>query len=84
MKGEFPLVVVTWRDAQTHESWETPEPLDGLPNVESVGFLYEDTPSHISLLPNYDFTNNNGSCRMDIPRGCVVEIHELGVVRKIG
>ena len=71
------LVIVYWRDSQSGDDWEEIKEPGKLPVVETVGMLIASNDECISVTGNFDPTNQEISCRMDIPRFAIANIFEL-------
>ena len=77
------LCRVTWLDSKwVGGSWKFLDEIDTQPlQVESVGWIIEDTPNSLVLVHNRggngrdDTTDSMGA--VVIPRGCVVTVEEL-------
>jgi hypothetical protein len=72
---KYPVVVVTWDDAESDDGWgEAPEELE--PKLAtSVGFLVRQTEKYILLAMSYDNGHTNG--RFQIPKALIKETKEI-------
>lgn len=70
--SDFPLVLVTWHDAETQHGWESVSDarVDTIPACVSVGFVIKKTRKEIVLAQTIARGELNG--RITIPRGWVV------------
>lgn len=76
--NNFPAVYVKWLDAQSHDDWMSIEDLeDNLPEIHTVGFLIKESSEMITVVQNYDSSNNQISMVMEIPRSWCVEVKQI-------
>lgn len=59
----FPIVKVVWMDSERQASgWTEIKDIDSvLTEIETVGFLYADTPSHVTLIQSMDLKASTGN-----------------------
>lgn len=78
--SSYPLVLVTWQDAETQHGWESVSDAqaDTIPNCISVGFVIKQTRNEIVLAQTLSKNDLNG--RITIPRGWIVG--EMVTLRK--
>jgi hypothetical protein len=76
----FPLVYVTWLDAESDGDWQSIEDLeDHLPEVHTVGLLIKESKSMITLAQNFDDKNEHVSNIISIPTAWCVNMQSLGI-----
>lgn len=70
--SDFPLVLITWKDAETSVGWEAigDAQADTIPACVSVGFVIKKTRKEIVLAQTMARGELNG--RITIPRGWIV------------
>lgn len=75
---EYPVVKVTWYDAESHDEWEDIEDTNRkIRPIETVGFLIDETDDEIVLAQNYDPSNQKVSMVMVIPNWWIEEFTEF-------
>lgn len=72
---KYPLLVVTWDDAESDDGWEeAPTTLEAA-LATSVGFLVRQTQEYILLAQSYDNGHTNG--RFQIPKVNIKDMKEI-------
>jgi hypothetical protein len=70
MKDEYPIVVITWRDACGGDGWVSMKELQDETLVEhnSVGFLVNETPEFMTMTMSYEEEEKNLGAYLVIPK----------------
>lgn len=72
----FPIVLITWEDAETDHGWEEHDAIGGdLPVAYTIGFLVKETKGYYLIASTVTDDSNNG--RFKIPKQMVVGIKHL-------
>jgi len=78
MDKQFPIVKVTWIDAESSDEWEDiVGPKRACKQITTVGFLIEDSDHGLALAMQIDPFNEKCSMVMTLPNHWVEEIIEL-------
>jgi hypothetical protein len=63
------IIYIEWNDALSVEGWVNKTEMIGeLALIKSVGFLVKESDEIITICVNFDETNDNYSCIMNIPK----------------
>jgi len=81
MKNEkYPIVRVTWYDAQSHDEWvDIKDAIKSTSKIYSVGYLIHDGEREITIAQNYDVPNDSVSMTIAILNSWVEELEYLYV-----
>ena len=72
----FPVVLITWEDAETDHGWEEHESIGGdLPIAYTIGFLVKETKGYYLVASTITEDSNNG--RFKIPKSMVTSMKRL-------
>lgn len=86
MKYDYPLIELTWVDAETQHGWENDEEVDHeLPYVTTVGFLIKhtvDSRGHGVYVVASSVGGGNSNSRIKVPKNMVVKEQYLYQPRK--
>mgnify|MGYP006282708227 CR=1 FL=1 len=86
MKYDYPLIELTWVDAETQHGWEGDDEVDHeLPYVTTVGFLIKhtiDSRGHGVYVIASTVGGGNSNSRIKVPKNMVVAEKYLYIPRK--
>jgi len=89
MSKPYPIVMVRWIDSASHRGWYRPDELKGnvgIVEIVSIGFLVQETPSHISI-STCETSEHRSSCDpLAIPRGAILARRYLSrrILQRVG
>lgn len=74
-------VYIEWNDAVSHDDWISEDSLDeGLPLIKTVGIYIKKNKDCYLVALNYDTTNKNYSCIINIPKAWVKTIRFINEI----
>ena len=77
---KYPLVEVTWDDAESDDGWDEPPAKLEPAIVTTVGFLIKETDAHILIASTYD--GNHTNARIQIPKSIIVKQKIIATTKK--
>ena len=85
LDNKYPLVYITWIDAESDNGWEDESALDAWIKkerlVHDVGWLVRESKDSV-IIVNQLCTDGDTGNRTKIPRGMIKEIKKINIVRK--
>lgn len=77
-----PLLYILWRDAVSEDEWLSLDEIKShIHLIETVGVFVTESEDIVTVALNRDTVTQNHSCIMHIPRECIIDMHEVTLVK---